>query len=547
MRKWILMAAFLLLTAFGASGQAGLDTCPVFIENALLQLGSNCADMGRNSVCYGYNRVDASFATDVAEDFFAVPSDRAALLELSTIQTAPLVIEEDRWGIAVMNVQANVPNTLPGTAVTFLLLGDASLTNAVTPENAVIPVDPVPVQVLGNQRVNLRSGAGTNFNVVGLADANSTLQADGVNANGDWLRVSLEIGYGWIARPLVNGDAAALDALPIITEDSLAPMQAFYFSTGVGTSRCLEAPEMLVIQGPQEVRVDLSINGTKVNLGSTLVFTGERADLGTLRAFDVQPQQLPNVTLPDDTECIHTRLFVLDGDAQLEGLANGVPLGHFTESVSCAGDGSVFEPITQWNAPLRLTQNQLEVFSVLERVPPNLLRYPIVLPGDADIDEALRQNVPTRVPTNPNTNTGGGNTGGAGGDDDDDDGGDDDNDDDDQTTDPNAVNCALWFAVSPPDGGPISPYERFYWNPVTFANAYQVEINGFYNNGSGAGMQLLRVGASESNVAMNIFASTLDNPDYIRWKVQVLQGIEPNFVTVCETPYFQNPIDYKRR
>ncbi len=73
MRKWILITVLLLLTAFGASAQAGLDTCPVFIENALLQLGSNCADMARNSVCYGYNRVDASFASPVEDDFFRHP------------------------------------------------------------------------------------------------------------------------------------------------------------------------------------------------------------------------------------------------------------------------------------------------------------------------------------------------------------------------------------------------------------------------------------------------------------------------------------------
>jgi len=546
MRKWILITVLLLLTAFGASAQAGLDTCPVFIENALLQLGSNCADMARNSVCYGYNRVDASFASPVADDFFAIPSDRADLIELSTIQTAPLVIEDDRWGIAVMNVQANVPNTLPGTAVTFLLMGDASLTNAVTPQNAVIPVDPVPVRVLGNQRVNLRSGPNATFNVVGLAEPNTILQADGINPNGDWLRVALEVGYGWIARQLVGGETAALATLPVVTEESLAPMQAFYFSTGVGTSRCIEAPEMLVIQGPQEVRVDLTINGTKVNLGSTLVFTGERADLGTLRAFDVQPSQLPNVTLPDETECIHTRLFVLDGDAQLDGLSGGVPLGHFTQIVSCLGDGSVFEPITEWDAPVRLTQNQLELFSVLESVPPNLLRYPIVLPTDEDIDDALRQNIPTPQPQRPPTDNTGGNTGGGDDDNgDDDNSDDDDNDDDTGQTDPNAVNCALWYATSPPDGGPLTPFITFYWNPVSFANAYQIEVNGFYNDGSGAGSQLLRVGATESSVGFNIFNSAMDDPDYIRWKAQVLQGVEPNLVAVCETPYFQNPINYQ--
>ncbi len=541
MRKWTLIIILLLLTAWGASAQAGLDACPAFIDQALLQLGSNCADMARNSVCYGYNRVDASFARAVADTFFSVPSDRADLIDLSTIQTTPLAIEANRWGIAVMNVQANVPNTLPGTAVTFLLMGDVSVTNGVTPEDAVIPIDPVPVRVLSSQRVNLRSGPDTTFNVVGMVAPNSILQADGVSPDGGWLRVVIETGYGWIARQLVGGETAALATLPVVTEESLAPMQAFYFSTGVGTSQCVEAPEMLVIQGPQEVRVDLTINGTKVNLGSTLVFTGQRTDLGTLRAFDIQPEQLPSVTLPDETECILMRLFVLDGDAQLEGLVGTVPLGHFSQTISCMGEDRAFEPVTRWDTPVRLTQSQLQTFAILQRVPPNLLRYPIVLPTDEDIDDALRQSAPT--PQRPPTNNTGGNT-----DDDDDDNDDDDQDDDSSSqTDPNAVNCALWYATSPPDGGPVSPYITFYWNPVTFASAYQIEVNGFYNDGTGAGTQLLRVGASETSVALNIFNGAMDDPDYIRWKAQVLQGVEPNLVAVCETPYYQNPIDYNKK
>jgi hypothetical protein len=75
--------------------------------------------------------------------FSASLADRTALIDLETIRTTPLNLALDRWGIAVMNVQANVPNTLPGQAVTFLLLGDAQVENRVVPEEAHIPPDPV--------------------------------------------------------------------------------------------------------------------------------------------------------------------------------------------------------------------------------------------------------------------------------------------------------------------------------------------------------------------------------------------------------------------
>jgi hypothetical protein len=40
------------------------------------------------------------------------------------------------WGVVMMRLQANLPDTLPGQNVTFLLFGDVELTSAVTEENS---------------------------------------------------------------------------------------------------------------------------------------------------------------------------------------------------------------------------------------------------------------------------------------------------------------------------------------------------------------------------------------------------------------------------
>src|SRR4029079_2373272 len=94
-------------------------------------VGNNCADLEHNSACYGFNKLTASFNQSVDPNFFTRPSDRSDLATLQTIQTAPLDWGLGQWGIAVMNVQANVPDTLPGQAVTFLLMGDTQVENAV--------------------------------------------------------------------------------------------------------------------------------------------------------------------------------------------------------------------------------------------------------------------------------------------------------------------------------------------------------------------------------------------------------------------------------
>ncbi len=47
-------------------------------------------------------------------------------------------------------------------------------------------------------------------------------------------------------------------------------MQAFYFRTSISGTQCTEAPNSLVVQGPQDVAVDITANGADIRLGSTI-------------------------------------------------------------------------------------------------------------------------------------------------------------------------------------------------------------------------------------------------------------------------------------
>jgi len=75
-------------------------------------------------------RIAATFSDPQPVGFFSIPSDRASLATLQSIQTAPLDLAGE-LGVSLLNVQANVPGSLPGQAITFVLMGDVKVENSV--------------------------------------------------------------------------------------------------------------------------------------------------------------------------------------------------------------------------------------------------------------------------------------------------------------------------------------------------------------------------------------------------------------------------------
>lgn len=109
------------------------STCSEMARRALNSIGMACNDLDRNSACYGFFNVLASFNQPVAPDFFSRPSDRVDLGALASLRTAAFDVASNQWGVAVMRIQANIPETLPGQAVTLVLLGDAQITDVSDP------------------------------------------------------------------------------------------------------------------------------------------------------------------------------------------------------------------------------------------------------------------------------------------------------------------------------------------------------------------------------------------------------------------------------
>ncbi len=278
MRRLIFISAFALLTLYVtvvASAQ-GAGTCSTVVNQALSDLSNNCGDLTRNSACYGYNHVVATFFDNAfTPSAFTHPNDRVELAALQSIATTPLNIDTAEWGIAVLKLQADLPDALPGQAVTFLLLGD----------------------------------------------------------------VHLETG--------------------VAQDSDDHPMQAIYFTTGIGDTKCSDAPESsLIIQGPENITVHLQVNGANVQFGSTLLF----------RSTD-------NSTM----EC-----GVLDGSARVGGAENGqvIPAGFaarvpLDETLHTNGD---------WGGNQTLEDGDAAALQVLRRIPDGVLNYTPNVPTPEEID-----------------------------------------------------------------------------------------------------------------------------------------------------------------
>jgi uncharacterized protein YgiM (DUF1202 family) len=329
-RNNIVVSTLLLLTTVILMGGLALpvlaqgggeDVCPALVDEALIVVGESCADLDRDMACYGYTLIDTVFwpGVEAADLAFGQPADRVPLDAIQTIATHPLDLDHNTWGVAALHLRADVPDTLPGQAVTFLLMGDASLENAVPPAAAVEPVA-ATVTVVDGTNANLRSGPSTAHNVAATLESGAAVELVGVNAAGDWYEVALDEGRtAWIAAFLVEAEDTA--DLPVSEgRNPYGPMQSFYFTSGLGEPACHEAPDALLIQTPADAPVTLAMNDLEVQIGSTVVVT------------------LVNVAETDQTALV---IALLEGGVSVPALAIGLTEPGDFFAVALKHDGRV--------------------------------------------------------------------------------------------------------------------------------------------------------------------------------------------------------------
>ena len=104
------------------------EECPSNVDEALSTMSEICFAIGRNQACYGNGDIVAVPQADAELDFEAV-GDTATVDDIQALTLTPYTLDLEEWGIAVLVLQADLPETLPGQNVTMLLFGDVELTN----------------------------------------------------------------------------------------------------------------------------------------------------------------------------------------------------------------------------------------------------------------------------------------------------------------------------------------------------------------------------------------------------------------------------------
>lgn len=382
-RRTMFTAGILLLLSVGFWRQdsfaqpGGTNTCPSLVQTAIQALGTNCEGMGRNSACYGTFRVDATFSDPVVAESFSVPADKAEITTLQSLRTFPLNAAANEWGVAVINAQANIPGALPGQSAVFLLIGDAEVENAVDPEDAFVPGEPISVQT--RNAADLHEQPRADSEIITAIPEDTELLTDAISEDGQWLRTAYNDTAGWVARADVTEDAD-LSSLPTYTPESYTPMQAFYFRTSLNTE-CSQAPDAVVVQGPQNLTIDINANGADIRLGSTIL-------LQTVPIDEAEQQRLRELYgLAEDVGELFL-LVVLDGEAIINPDSDNpvhVPAGYTTVAclsnpqnlgVNGQADDSVVLADCGFTPPRPLTEEEWNSYAALNNIN---LNYPIDL------------------------------------------------------------------------------------------------------------------------------------------------------------------------
>ncbi|MFN8371431.1 MAG: SH3 domain-containing protein [Anaerolineae bacterium] len=269
--RLLILLLVVFLTGTLAAAQEVATECPQLVQTAVQAVGDHCAALGRNQACYGNLTLQVEPLNDESLEFDS-PGDIISVTRIRNLTLSQLNETVPEWGVALMQLQANLPDTLPGQNVTVVLFGETRLEAVPTPLQLTVTVS-------AQNDINVRREPSQQAEVLTTLASGSQITASGRSAEGDWLRLALPDGaIGWAAAFLFSSDAD-LNTLSVVGTDSpvsYAPMQAFYFSSGLGSAPCVEAPQNgMLIQTPQGAStVTLYINGVTIALGSTAFIQG---------------------------------------------------------------------------------------------------------------------------------------------------------------------------------------------------------------------------------------------------------------------------------
>ena len=258
--------------------------CTPMAKNILESVKETCEATGRDQICYGSVSIEAEPQSSTSNFVFEQQGDIANVGDLATLRLQALDPVNSQWGVALIKVQASLPDSIPED-VTLLLFGNVEVAN--------LGRDLTKVEMAVNTDSNVRNRAtAENTQIFGSITSDATVIANGriTNPAGeDWIRIEFETapaGYGWVLASSLSGDASSLTVVESSTEPAFGPMEAFTFSSQDDGSCGDVSNSGLMIQTPAGVgEINFFINEVDIQVGSTAFLTaqpGQQMNVSTL-------------------------------------------------------------------------------------------------------------------------------------------------------------------------------------------------------------------------------------------------------------------------
>lgn len=318
-------------------------TCNSLVEDALKLVAARCIDTGRNEACYGNNNISATLHDDAL--VFETPGDIVPVTAIDALITRAINPAEDEWGVAMLNVQADLPDD--DDSVQILVFGGAEVT-ATAGDQIIENTTPCTFVNTSNRNLNLRAGPGDNYAIFDVLDADDELKVYGRSEDGDWLRSS----RGWVYA--ADGDldcdnSGSLQLINDIEDAYTAPMQSFTLRVD-DAARCEAIPSGLLIQSPTGQTANLLVNNIEMRVGSTaLVWVDKDGKYQTMVNLDGNVDIASiGVPLPEGSQIT---VPIGDQQGEIEGVKpvdENLPdfVEQLTNGLSGPNQENAFDPIT---------------------------------------------------------------------------------------------------------------------------------------------------------------------------------------------------------
>ncbi len=263
--------------------------CPDIVREAYTTTADLCEETGRNQACYGHYLIEAKPQPNISLLKFDQEGDVVGVDQIQSLRLSVMNDKSGAWGISLMRLQANMPDSQPGKNITLLLVGDVEINADTTVTSTLEAVVNAP------ENVNVRQSPSVDAGVITNLPPGRMVTADGRLADNSWIRVRLPNngGTGWVAGSLLTS-TSGFDDLDVVEASSryYTPMQAFTFRSGLNDAQCAEAPDSgLVVKMPEGIaKVTLLINEVDIQIGSTVFFQAQPGGDMILRVIEGSTQ-----------------------------------------------------------------------------------------------------------------------------------------------------------------------------------------------------------------------------------------------------------------